>query len=137
MNSERWNLDLSEQMSLGKSIRQIVNLKSDSGPELQAWFQGNEKYFNISVFSAENDITSFQITLRGSFLDWKRGRLTWGQTTEFELPESLFPATNVLRPNQTLNIAFVRIVLGVLKNSPELPLIQKLIELIGFELGTN
>ncbi len=106
MNQMR--LRLEEQFLLGSTLRSInTNVIGQDGIE-PPWFQGQEKYLNVSLSKDGQDI-----------------RYSWGQTTEFEVADTHFPSSKLLIPTNALDAEFVRTVIGVLNGNCIIPILSE------------
>lgn len=112
--------------SLGTSLRQISPNLMKSGDNAsekrRIWYQGNEPYFDVTVEKKGDDLTWFQITLRGKVVSWRRSQahLQTGETDELDVPPEVayYAASKTIRDGASVNWPFVKSVRAILAQQP-------------------
>ncbi|MGZ3770912.1 MAG: hypothetical protein ACXVCP_09955 [Bdellovibrio sp.] len=105
-----------ELADLGKSLRRINSnlLKKQINCE-SIWYQGDERYFDIFINCDGEDILWFQVTLRGKFVEWKKGQeFKSGNTNELEI-DLKSPASKLMSKNGLFDLEFSETVSSILE----------------------
>ncbi|WP_008310566.1 hypothetical protein [Leptolyngbya sp. PCC 6406] len=130
-------LDEATIQTLGKSLSCINPelMKGDAtGASERLWYQGNEPYFDIIVERSQDEITWFQITLRGRVLSWRSGQdyLQTGETDELDVSAEAanYAASKTIRDGSETNWPLVKTVQAIVATRPEDPLLHQLDRLI-------
>ncbi len=130
-------LDEATIQTLGKSLSCINPelMKGDAtGVSERLWYQGNEPYFDIIVERSQEEITWFQITLRGRVLSWRSGQdyLQTGETDELDVSAEAanYAASKTIRDGSETNWPLVKTVQAIVATRPEDPLLHQLDRLI-------
>lgn len=129
-------LDTDTIQTLGASLNCISPGLMKGGGQSDSerlWYQGNEPYFDIIVERSGDDITWFQVTLRGRVVSWYKGQETLhtGETDEMEVtPTVNYAASKTVRDAAQTNWPLVKTVHAIVASRPEDPLLQQLTHLI-------
>jgi hypothetical protein len=134
-------LDDATIQTLGASLN-CINPGLMKGGEAEGhqrlWYQGNEPYFDIIVERSGEDITWFQITLRGRVVSWRSGQpyLQTGETDELDVPVEAanYAASKTIRDGSDVNWPLVKTVQGIVAARPDDPVLQQLNHLITTQL---
>lgn len=125
-------LDESAIASLGSSLRAINPdlMKPAEGPPAQKrlWYQGNEPYFDVTIEMLGNDITWFQITLRGKVVSWRPPNyLHTGETDEMDVPPDVayYAASKTIRDGAKINWELVSSMQAITAQRPDDPLLTQ------------
>lgn len=135
MVTQRWKINFEEQISLGNGLREVQLSSKITNEEIHYWFQGEEKYFNVSIATSTGAISWIQISFRGFFLEWKPDRLIWGETNEFTNNAGKYPSSKTLNPKVQLDIEFINTIIGILTNARKIDLINQSVNVIKAELN--
>ena len=127
----------SELETLGKSLR-LINTKlmkaQATSPETKRlWYQGQESYFDVTVDIQDQEITWFQITLRGKALSGKPPySISTGETEELDVPPevSYYAASKTIRDGAAINWDFVQCMTEMLSYRSDEPTLSKVHSLL-------
>ncbi|NJL46106.1 MAG: hypothetical protein HC922_11170 [Leptolyngbyaceae cyanobacterium SM2_3_12] len=138
---------------LGQSLRQIDPSWTQGSPtevENRIWYQGSEYYFDIMAElipgpPGEPDLPStlvwLQITLRGRVLSWQASsnRIETGETEELDMPPpiSYYAASKAIRPEATIDQAFVQLIQTILQSRPEDALLTEMAKVLAIAVGAT
>ncbi|MDB9527282.1 hypothetical protein PN498_14880 [Oscillatoria sp. CS-180] len=119
-------LEESEITALGASLRPINPgmMKPTEGDtaKKRIWYQGNESYFDVTAEAIADQITWFQITLRGKVVSWRSpDYLQTGETDEMDVPPDVayYAASKTIRDGAAINWPLVETVQAILAHRPE------------------
>ncbi len=120
-----------ELEALGQSLRRINPqlLRKDSSNTTRIWYQGGEPYFDLFVDLWGEEITWFQVTLRGHYLCWRCQGAGWqtGRTNEFQMENPAgYPASKLVDLDEQLDQEFVQWVQMLLATRTDDPLLNRL-----------
>jgi len=120
------HLDESAIASLSASLRPInpdlMKPGEGTAEKRRLWYQGGEPYFDIAVEKLGDEITWFQITLRGRVVFWRSpGYLQTGETDELDVPPEVayYAASKTIRDGEAINWPFVESVQAIVARRPE------------------
>ncbi|MBC1258917.1 hypothetical protein GNE54_26235, partial [Trichormus variabilis V5] len=100
-------------ISLGKSLIKIENKllkKSQNEGKIRIWFQGEEPYFDVFFEFEDDEISWFQLTLRGQSLSWdkKFSGFQTGTTNELSIDDaSFYAASKTIENDNQLDWNFI------------------------------
>jgi hypothetical protein len=137
-------LDESEIASLGTSLRAINPdlMKPAEGASTQRriWYQGNEPYFDVTVELLGDDITWFQITLRGKVISWRPPHyLHTGETDEMDVPPDVayYAASKTIRDGENINWPLVQSMQAILAQQPDEALLTQISTILKTHLTSH
>jgi hypothetical protein len=103
------------------------------------WYQGNEPYFDITIEATGEDITWFQITLRGRVLSWRKGQsqLQTGETDELDVPPDVayYAASKTIRDGANVDWDLVTTLQAILEKRDNDPHLQQLSQFLASHLS--
>ena len=109
------NIKDSELSNLGASLRPIdadwMKPAETDTDKKRLWYQGQEPYFDVFIEMIGNDITWFQVTLRGKVLSWRSpNSLQTGETDELDVPPEVayYAASKTIRDGAAIDWPFVQ-----------------------------
>lgn len=113
--------DLSEEdaKKLCQGLRHIpTNKQSNLKDITEHWVQGDERYFDIFIHTHVDEITWFQVTFRGFYLEYSKGNFKSGKTHEFELSEpNKVPSTQFLSGERDINTLLIQQIIKIISLS--------------------
>lgn len=138
-------LDESAIAALGMSLRQISQNLMKSGGETpkqqRIWYQGREPYFDVTIETADDTITWFQVTLRGKVVSWRHPQvhLQTGETDELDVPADVayYAASKTIRDGATINWPFVESVQKILAQRSDDTMLAAVSELLSTHLANR
>ncbi|ABA22997.1 conserved hypothetical protein [Trichormus variabilis ATCC 29413] len=134
-------LSENEIISLGKSLIKIENKllkKSQNEGKIRIWFQGEEPYFDVFFEFEDDEISWFQLTLRGQSLSWdkKFSGFQTGTTNELSIDDaSFYAASKTIENDNQLDWNFIYLVKSIMQIQAEEPAFAKALNLFDKNLN--
>lgn len=128
-------LNGNEIISLGKSLKKIEqNLlkQSQDKEKTRIWFQGEEPYFDVFFELYHDEISWFQLTLRGKSLSWdkKVSGFQTGTTNELSIHDaSFYAATKTIDNDIQIDWDFIYLVKAIIQTKTDEPVFAKALNL--------
>lgn len=104
---------------LGASLRRINQNLLAHNPNLQVikvWYQGEEPYFDLFVELENQEISWFQLTLRGKAVFWDKSSDRWqtGNTNELHSYDlTFYAASKIIDSSDRIDQNFINLVSAI------------------------
>lgn len=122
----------SEASTLSASLRPInpnmMKPVEEATDKKRLWYQGKEPYFDVIVEMLDDEVTWFQMTLRGKVVSWNPPNfVVTGETDELDVPPEVayYAASKTIRDGGLVDWDFVRFTQQIMAQRTEDPVLQK------------